>query len=171
MEELINRSCCFIGHRKIDKSVEFNKNLYNEIEKLVNSGVDIFFFGSKSQFDSLCYSIVSGLREKYPHIKRIYIRAEYPDINEDYTDYLLESYEETQYPDKLRNSGRAVYVERNQQMVDRCSVCVFYYKENYLPPPRKNSKRELTNYQPKSGTKTAYEYAVKKKKRIINVAP
>ena len=43
-----------------------------------------------------------------------------------------------------------------------------YYNENYAPP-RKNSKRDLTDYQPKSGTKIAYDYAVKKKKEIINV--
>lgn len=43
-----------------------------------------------------------------------------------------------------------------------------YYNENYLPPKRKKSKRDLFDCQPKSGTKVAYDYAVKKKKHIIN---
>ena len=33
----------------------------------------------------------------------------------------------------------------------------------------KNSRRDLTDYQPKSGTKVAYDYAVKKGNEIINV--
>jgi len=33
----------------------------------------------------------------------------------------------------------------------------------------KNSRGELTDYQPKSGTGVAYSYAAKKKKVIINV--
>ena len=33
----------------------------------------------------------------------------------------------------------------------------------------KNSRRDLTDYQPKSGTKVAYDYAMKKGNEIINV--
>ncbi|MEF9840764.1 MAG: biotin operon repressor, partial [Lachnospiraceae bacterium] len=43
-----------------------------EIESLiVNHNVDTFLFGSRSEFDSLCHSLVTELKEKYPHIKRI----------------------------------------------------------------------------------------------------
>lgn len=170
MIEDINKNCCFLGHREIDE----NENLKAEIRSIVsdlieNKGIDTFFFGSRSDFNSLCHSIVSDLKENYPHIRRVYVRAEYSDINDDYRDYLLESYEDTYYPEKIRNSGRASYVERNQQLINQCSVCIVYYNENYLPPRRRNSKRDLTDYQPKSGTRIAYEYAVKKKKTIINV--
>jgi hypothetical protein len=41
---------------------------------------------------------------------------------------------------------------------------VVYYDENYAPPRRRNSRRNLLDYKPKSGTKVAYDYAVKKKK-------
>jgi len=33
-----------------------------------------------------------------------------------------------------------------------------------------HGKGDLTAYQPQSGTKIAYEYAVKKKREIINLA-
>jgi len=42
-------------------------------------------------------------------------------------------------------------------------------KENYILPKRKISKRDISSYQPKSGTKIAYQYAVKKKKKLINI--
>ena len=171
MEDLKNKRCCFVGHRKIEQTAELEERLYNEVEKMIDSGVDTFYFGSKSEFDRFCHRVVTSLREKYPHIKRIYVRAEYSDINEDYTGYLLENYEDTYYPDKVRNSGRAAYVERNQHMINLCSHCIFYYIEDYLPPRRRNSRRDISDYQPKSGTKIAFDYAVQKKKNVINVAP
>ena len=128
-----------------------------------------FLFGSKSEFDDLCLNIVTELKGKYPHIKKVYVRAEYADINEDYTNYLLESYEDTYFPERIRGAGRASYVERNQEMINKSSFCVVYYDKTYSPSRRKNSRRDLTDYQPKSGTKLAYDYAKSNRRRIINV--
>ena len=69
----------------------------------------------------------------------------------------------------MENAGRASYVERNQEMINKSKFCVVYYDENYLPPRRKSSRRDLFDYQPKSVTAVAYDYAMKKKKHIINI--
>ena len=72
-------TCCFFGHRKIEDSSELRTKLYDTIEKLiVNENIATFLFGSKSEFDALCHEAVTELKEKYPHIKRVYVRAEYP---------------------------------------------------------------------------------------------
>ena len=64
--------CCFIGHRKINITEEQELKLKTIIEDLIiNKKVSTFLFGSKSEFDSLCHSIVSDLKSKYPSIKRI----------------------------------------------------------------------------------------------------
>lgn len=55
-------------------------------------------------------------------------------------------------------------------MIDKSDFCVVYFKDNYLPPERKNSTHNLFEYQQKSGTAIAYLYALKRKKIIINVA-
>ena len=81
---------------------------------------------------------------------------------------MLQHYEDTYFPEYMENAGRASYVERNQEMINKSDFCIVYYDENYAPPKRKNSRRDLTDYQPRSGTKIAYDYAVKKKKIIIN---
>ena len=47
--------------------------------------------------------------------------------------------------------------------------CVFYYNEDYQPPRRKRTNRDLSTYQPKSGTRLAYEYAVQKSKKADKV--
>ena len=159
------KTSCFIGHRKINATEELKVKLCEIIEKQITyENVKVFLFGSQSQFDDLCLAIVTELKQKHPDIKRIYVRAEYPYITEEYLSYLLESYDDTYYSEKLLNAGVASYVERNTDMIDKSDVCIFYYDENYLPPRRRNSKRSIADYQPKSGTKIAYDYAQIKKK-------
>ena len=163
-----NCTCCFFGHRKIIETDNLRDKLYIIVENLIqNEKITDFLFGSKSSFDDLCYEIVTKLKRKYPYIKRIYVRAEFPYINDDYKSYLLESYEETYYPERALNAGKTVYVERNFEMIEKSRFCIIYYNENYLPLRRKNSKRDLIDYRPKSGTKIAYEYAKKLNKEII----
>ncbi len=53
-------------------------------------------------------------------------------------------------------------------MIDKADVCIFYYNENYQPPLKPATKKRIFSYQPKSGTKIAYDYAVQKK-TIINL--
>ena len=163
-------TCCFFGHRKINETDTLKAAVYKAVEDLiVEKSVTTFLFGSKSRFDDLCYKIVSELKDRYPNIKRIYVRAEYPYISDDYKEYLLQFYEETYYPERMIDAGKAAYVERNYEMVDKSNFSVVYYDIDYLPPRRKNSRRDLTDYQPKSGTKIAYDYAIKKCGRVINV--
>ena len=150
-------TCCFFGHRTINETEELKERLCEIIEKLImEEKVDTFLFGSKSRFNSLCLDLVTEIKEKYPHIKRVYVRAEYPYISEDYKNYLLKSYEDTYYPEHIIGSGRAAYVERNCEMINKSHFCVVYYDEPHSPTTRK------------SGTKIALDYAVKQGKQIIN---
>ena len=165
-----SHSCCFFGHRKIDETTELTERLIKTVEDLITAkNVTDFYFGSKSEFNSLCLKVVTDLKEKYPNIKRIYVRSAFPDISDSYENYLLESYEDTYFLEKMRGAGKASYVERNQEMINKSNFCVVYYDESYAPPRRRNSKRDLTDYQPKSGTKIAYDYAMKNQKEIINL--
>ena len=169
----IEKTACFLGHRKIDVSDELTNRLYREIENLITAdGIDTFLFGSKSQFDDLCYTVVTDLKSKYPNIQRVYVRAENEYIDGEgsraYREGLAEYYEKTYYPESVSGAGKAVYVKRNYEMIDKSSVCVVYYDENYNPARRKQSRRDLTDYQPASGTGVAYKYAEQKKRRIIN---
>lgn len=169
---LKERTCCFFGHRKIEVTDELVCRLNDTLEGLiVENKIDTFLFGSKSEFDKLCLKVVTKLKKKYPHIKRIYVRAEFPYIDDTYEAYLSKKYDHTYYPDCLINAGKAVYVERNYEMIDNSCYCVVYYDENYMPAARKNSKKNLSEYQPKSGTKLAYDYAEKKGSLVINLIP
>lgn len=164
-----DKACCFFGHRKINETPELTERLEAVIESLIKEKeVSSFYFGSKSEFDSLCLKVVTNLKENYPYIKRIYVRAEFPYIDDSYKKYLLESYDDTYYPERIINAGRAAYVERNYEMIDNSSYCICYYDENYAPPKRRNGKRDLADYHPKSGTKLAYDYAVSRRLTVYN---
>lgn len=169
MEE--KKTCCFFGHRKITDIQQLQEKLYKTIEELiVCENVSVFLFGSKSDFDLLCREVVSNMKQKYPYIHRIYVRAEYQYISADYEKYLLQTCDETYYSERAVNGGKAVYVERNQDMIDKSTFCIVYYIPGYEPPKKKYSRRDSSSFQPKSGTQIAYEYAKKKKKHIINIA-
>lgn len=152
-------TCCFLGHRTIKETEELKERLYEIVERLiVENLVDTFLFGSKSRFNSLCLSIVTKIKEKYPHIKRVYVRAEFPYINEEYKSYLLKSYEDTYYPEQIIGSGKAVYLKRNQEMINKSFYCIFYFNEECFPKNRR------------SGTKAALDYAIKKRREIFTMS-
>ena len=147
-------TCCFFGHRTINETDELRTKITEAVEGLItDENVDTFLFGSKSEFDSLCLELVTALKEKYPHVKRIYVRAEYPFISDDYRSRLLRYYDETYYPEKLHGAGRAAYVERNYEMINNSKYCVVYYDKSHAPTI--------------SGTKIALDYAIKQGRTII----
>lgn len=153
---MLDNACCFIGHRKINETEALKTSLYEIVERLIkHNRIDTFLFGSKSRFNDLCYGVVSDIKKKYPHIRRIYVRAEFPNINESYREYLSGWFEETYYPNRIVGAGRAVYAERNFEMIDKSDYCLFYYNEALLPSTRK------------SGTKIALDYAKKQNKNVI----
>lgn len=164
----MDNSVCFIGHRKIDETPELRERVKNILQNLIESGTKNFIFGDHSEFNSLCYELVTKLKEKHPEIKRIHFRKDYEDTDDYTMQFLITGFEESICPKGVGSAGNAGYIERNEAMIKQSDVCVFYYCENYLPPRRKKSKRDLTDYQPKSGTALAYAYAKRKNKKVLN---
>ena len=161
----MGKVCCFIGHRKIEKTPELLEKLINTVRWLIiEQGVSKFLFGDKSDFDDFCQEVVKELMGEYPHIKRVYVRTTYPELGEPYLGYILRDFEDTYVPEGVENAGVARYVERNQAMINASDYCIFYYNPQYQPPRRKYSKRSVGDYQPKSGTSLAFEYANQKKR-------
>ena len=56
---------CFIGHRKIDNVDGLTAKLYDTVYELIANGADTFLFGSKSEFNSVCWNAVSALKQQY----------------------------------------------------------------------------------------------------------
>ncbi len=64
-------------------------------------------------------------------------------------------------------AGKSSYIERNYQMIDSSSFCIFYYNKNYIPSIINNNSKIIRSS--KSGTKLAYQYAFRNNKNIINL--
>lgn len=152
------KTCCFIGHRKISVDNRFYCALTSEILNLINQGITTFYFGSKSDFNDICLKIVTKFKQDYPNLTRIFVRAEYEYIDKDYENYLLKRYDSTYFSQLAHNAGRLVYIKRNQELIDNSDVCIFYFDKNYK-----------ISHNRSSGTEIAYNYANRKKKRIINI--
>ena len=149
---------CFIGHRTIPVTNELCERIRTTVLDLIdNQGVDTFLFGSRSQFDELCLKIVTEIKVIRPHIRRIYVRAEYPYISADYEKYLLTFYDETYMPESIIHAGKAIYIERNRHMIDSSDICIFYF---VIKSPQLRCNK---------GTVSAYSYAKIAHKQWLNL--
>lgn len=175
----MSKKCCFIGHRNVKATTELIKRIDTYIRMLIEEqGVRVFLFGSRSQFDDLCHERVTKMQEEYPDIERIAFtcRSEYACMKDEKEelerivravtkrDIKYKDYDGVQQSERIYSAGKASYVERNQDMINESDYCVFYYDPYYLLPKRKQSKRSLTEDQPKSGTEIAFDYAYQRKR-------
>lgn len=175
---------CFIGHRTVDNKEKVKDRLMDVVLTLIEKGTDAFLFGSRSNFDFLCWEVVTELKEKYPNINRVCYNAphetaftskeERKNCERLFSQMTKQEvhfadYEQTVNSQKALKANKNAYIMRNQDMIDASDVCVFYYNKDYLPPIRKASNSFLPDHQPKSGTAIAFAYAIQKKKQIINL--
>ncbi len=175
---------CFIGHRKIDDEEQLKIRLKKVLSCLISHGADTFLFGSKSDFNFICWNMVTEFQKRSPHLKRIKYNApheaafvskeERQQFEQLYSQLInkevhYSDYEETVDCAKLHQANKNSYIMRNREMIDGSDICVFYYNKDYLPPRRKLSKKAVFDYQPKSGTAIAYAYAKHKNKQTINL--
>lgn len=165
------KSCSFFGHRDTPQTEELKQKVRETVERLiVEEGVDIFLFGSRSKFDELCHIVVTETKEKYSHIRRIaYLckhetaclagkgRDEQRRIKEFAgRNVYVREFEDIKKSDRVDSAGRASYVERNQWMIDDSDFVIVYYNLNKAH----NNAGE--------GTSLAKKYADIKKKIVIN---
>jgi len=111
----MENSACFIGHRKINDTPQIRKYINELLTKLIQDGIMNFIFGDHSQFNSLCYDIVTELQKEYPQIKRIHFRKDYEEANDYTMEILLKGFEDSVCPKGMSKAGFASYAERNQE--------------------------------------------------------
>ena len=161
------KACSFFGHRDTPQTEELKAKVREAVERLiVEEGVDTFLFGSRSKFDELCHMVITKLKEKYPHIRRIAYLCNHETgclvgagmelsrkIKEvTGREVYVPEYEEIKKSDRVNSARCASYVERNQWMIDDSEFAVFYI----------NQSQRLNNV----GTLRAFQYAKSKRKKF-----
>ena len=87
------KSCSIIGHRDVEATDDLKTSIMQTARHLIiNDGITDFLFGSRSVFKDLCYDVITELKKEFDYIRRIYVRAEYPNITEHYYNYLKRFY-------------------------------------------------------------------------------
>ena len=164
------KACSFFGHRDTPQTEELKQKVRETVERLiVEERVDTFLSGSRSNFDELCYIVVTELKEKYPHIQRIaYLckhesgclagegKDEQRRIKElTGRDVYVREFEDIKKSDRVNSAGRAAYVERNYWMINDSDFVVVHLEEG-----RNDGK---------SGSRLAYKYSLRQKKSMLTV--
>ena len=150
----MSKICSFFGHRKIENKVSIKREVTEWIEKLIEEDFSIFLFGGFGEFDELCYEAVSALKGKYAKIKRIYCLIDERHLSERKRPKYLrtEDYEEFIYLAPSFDYWYTRIYYRNCEMIEKSDFVIVYAET------RKDS-----------GAYKALQYAVKHKKKHINL--
>ncbi len=145
---MVEKRCCFAGHRYEWQSVGIENKLYKVVEGLILNGVTVFYDGGYGVFDEKARNTVLALKQKYPHIKLIKVVAYY--TYEKKKAKRLSFYDEYIYPSIEDVYFKARIIKRNEWIVDNSDVVVCHIE---------NEKN--------SGAYKIVKYAIKKDKRVI----
>lgn len=147
---MCEHNCCsFFGHSKITITNELKNKLYTILENLIiNENITHYCFGGLGEFDELCWQIVTDLKNKYTHIKRIYFTQSTRPPK-----WLKENeYEQIINLDLDYDFWYTRIYFRNCEIVNRSNIVIFY-----------------VNHTEQSGAFKMLKYAIRKKKRYINL--
>ena len=147
-----DKICSFFGHRDVEVTDELRKAATDEILKAIDIGCRVFYFGGYGDFDDLCYSIVTKIKQERPelNIKRIYCVAQERYLYKKVRYFKCEDYDEITYlAPSFEGWYKSIYF-RNCAMIDESDLVIFFAE----------AKED-------SGAYKAFKYAKKKKEKYI----
>lgn len=152
---IYKKSCSVFGHSKIKITKELENNLKSTFKMLIaQENVKYFYFGGFGEFDDFCWQIITKLREKYVDIKRIFCLSDPRHLRLSKRPKWInnENYEKITYLDLDFDYYYTRIYFRNCEIINRSDFVVFY-----------------VNHIGRSGAYKTLQYAIKKKKQIINI--
>lgn len=126
------KSCSCFGHNKINVSKHLKEKLMSIFKELISKeNVKYFYFGGFGEFDDLCHSIITELKNEYPEVYRIFCLSDLrhqrlskrPEWLKD------EDYEEITYLDLNFDCWYSKIYYRNCEIIDHSDYCVFCVDE------------------------------------------
>ena len=150
----VEKTCSCFGHFNVDITDDLIARTKIEIDKAINYGVRTFLFGGKSDFDNLCYDLVTEKRNANPqlNLKRVFCFALDKQLRKPPRWFIKKEYEALKCPTKDFDYWYTAIYYRNLAMIDQSDLILFWVerKEN-------------------SGAYKTYLYATKKHKKIVNL--
>ena len=142
----------FLGHRSLANGADLFKKIKTVILKNISpSEKTTFYCGGYGAFDHLCAEVCRALQNENVHCEIVFV-----------TPYIISSkkpgntdvskYDSVLYPTLEHVPPKFAILRRNQFMIDQADLIIAYVEYRY------------------GGAYTGVQYAMKKQKRIINLA-
>ena len=110
-----------------------------------------FYLGGYGDFDSLCLSILKGLKIQFPNIELLFITP-YLDKSYSKLEFAKNHYDDVIFPPLESVPRKFAILKRNEWMVEEADLVIAYVTYSW------------------GGAAKTLEYAKRKKKTIINLA-
>ncbi len=151
---IVYQTVSFFGHWNTEENENLVRHMKLVVEKLIkNYNIKYFLFGGLGNFDEIAWKVVTNLKEKYPHIQRIFIVSDVRQLRISKSPHWLNNsnFESIQdIPISYPGFYRRIFF-RNLAMMEISDIVLFYVQ------PRQNS-----------GAYKTYEQAKRMKKTIFN---
>ena len=176
-----HKYCSIFGHKYPITITYVKKKVKDELEKLINNGIDRFIFGSVNEFTEICYSALKELKVKYPHIKTVRFLTKNEQIHtskeeREEADELMSKilkkevhfydYDIIFKPEEVYYPNRDVYIMRDTEMINVSDICLVYYVENQDEKFKANALRNTIKFN--SLVDIAY-FIANSSKTVINI--
>ena len=150
----VEKTCSCFGHSDVEITDELIVRARIEIDRAVADNVRTFLFGGRSNFDDLCYDLVTEKRNDCPqlNIKRVFCFALDKQLRKPPHWFIRKEYEALECPTKDFDYWYTSIYYRNIAMIDQSDLVLFWVE-----------KRE------NSGAYKTYKYSVKNHKHIVNL--
>jgi uncharacterized phage-like protein YoqJ len=126
---MINKSCCFAGHRDEFRNIGIKNKLKDRIEKLIKEGYTIFYNGYHGYFDKLSAQVVFELKEKYPQIKLIKVLSYLITDNKKVS--ANECFDSSIYPNLEKIYFKKRIIECNKWMINNSDIIICHITNTY----------------------------------------
>ena len=145
------KSCSCLAHNKINVSKHLKEKLISIFKELISKeNVKYFYFGGFGEFDDLCHSIITELKNEYPEMYRIFCLSDprHQRLSKRPKWLKDEDYEEITYLDLNFDYWYSRIYYRNCEIIDRSDFVIFY-----------------VNHTEQSGAYKALQYAKRRKNK------
>ena len=138
----------FFGHSSFYDNKITVCNVVDILEKKINNKDVEFYLGNYGSFDTFAYNVAKEYQSRNTNAKLVFIT---PYLNNERCNEFSKKCDSSVYPEIEKIPLKYAIIERNKWVVRKSDLIIFYYK--FL-----------------GGTAIAYDYAIKKRKTIINLA-
>lgn len=144
-----DKSCCFVGNKKIKPFGDVSEKFDNLISNLLEKNVKECFFSGRGDFNKYCRNALLKAKKNQHIVKLVYFQPFF--VSQSLNENLLDYYDNivTQNYEFSRDLG---FILSYEDIIDRSDIVVFYFDN-------KNIEKE---------TFLAYIYAKKLHKEILN---